>query len=566
MPLANILRGLYDLRGERYVQAIRALNLAQIYMPDAPFLHEKLAWAWIESGHPDAAETVVREGLDVAPTDPGLNFLAGQIALDANNRRAAIGPLSLAQKRSDLRGPAASAYIDALLWLGRPRAANAAVTTLLDEQGEDADLALALGQVLEDHDQLTGALTAYQQSRVQRPADRRSAWGEVRVLLLQGHPDLAADALAPLLSFYPDQPELYVALTRLLFLAGRPGGDVYRTQAVHLTVGDASGRVAIAVGDLLSGHVQAATTVLTDVLDEQPQSAEAHVFLANLHLRQEQPQICLAVLRDALAHVLDPLAATAALIEQTRASCYAALGDATAAAQALDHAWPQLEPQHRDGVLTDVAHQFAQASEAMANGPFQAWLAHLPGISADEGLLARAAFADAYGQGGKTLSQLRTVQAHHAEDAAVLLRLAIAEARYGDVAVAIEQLESLVQQDPFDVERLNALGFTLADTNVRLRDASVWLHRAHRLAPEDSTITDSLGWLFLRQGRLTDACTWLGRAAAAAPQDAEILRHLADAQRASGQIAQARATYQQALTHRPHPLLRRILQKRLSTL
>ena len=84
---------------------------------------------------------------------------------------------------------------------------------------------------------------------------------------------------------------------------------------------------------------------------------------------------------------------------------------------------------------------------------------------------------------------------------------------------AVAELEALVRERPDDPIRVNALGYTLTDAGARLPEASVWVRRAFRLAPDEGFITDSLGWLYFRQGRVAEALGLLLRASRALPGD-----------------------------------------------
>jgi len=73
----------------------------------------------------------------------------------------------------------------------------------------------------------------------------------------------------------------------------------------------------------------------------------------------------------------------------------------------------------------------------------------------------------------------------------------------------------------------NALGYSLADRNIRLDEAKELIERAMKLAPDDFFIVDSLGWVLYRQGRNEEALRHLQRAFDAR-QDGEIAAHLGE--------------------------------------
>ena len=81
--------------------------------------------------------------------------------------------------------------------------------------------------------------------------------------------------------------------------------------------------------------------------------------------------------------------------------------------------------------------------------------------------------------------------------------------------------------DPDYQHAWNALGYSLADRNIRLEEAQGYIEKALELAPDDPYITDSMGWVYFRRGNLDKAEEVL-RKAYALNQDNEIAVHLGE--------------------------------------
>lgn len=117
-----------------------------------------------------------------------------------------------------------------------------------------------------------------------------------------------------------------------------------------------------------------------------------------------------------------------------------------------------------------------------------------------------------------------------------------------------ERMESLLQRvmelNPDDPNAFNALGYSLADRNIRLDEARTLLEKALALRPADPFITDSLAWLEYRQGNVEQA-TKLLQQALAAKQDGEIAAHLIEVLWQTGQQDEARKVLKQALASEP---------------
>ncbi len=125
----------------------------------------------------------------------------------------------------------------------------------------------------------------------------------------------------------------------------------------------------------------------------------------------------------------------------------------------------------------------------------------------------------------------------------------------GDLAAMETHLRAIIEREPDNANALNALGYTLADENLagRLDEAQRLIERAHRLAPDNPAILDSLGWVYYRQGEPETALPWLERAWAAMP-DQEVAAHLIEVLWQLGERERARAlleTAQERFAPRP---------------
>jgi Flp pilus assembly protein TadD len=92
------------------------------------------------------------------------------------------------------------------------------------------------------------------------------------------------------------------------------------------------------------------------------------------------------------------------------------------------------------------------------------------------------------------------------------------------------------------------------------------IRKAVALAPDDASITDSLGWALYKRGKLPDAIETLQRAAASDPTQAEIHEHLGDALFASGRRYEARFAWNAALVTADADLAARVRAKMVAGL
>jgi tetratricopeptide (TPR) repeat protein len=111
-------------------------------------------------------------------------------------------------------------------------------------------------------------------------------------------------------------------------------------------------------------------------------------------------------------------------------------------------------------------------------------------------------------------------------------------------------LRMVIKLKPEHAHAYNALGYSLADRNLRLDEARGLIDQALKLAPDDSYIIDSLGWVLYRQGKNEEALKELQRAYAGRP-DAEIAAHLGEVLWVTGRRSEAQKVWNEALAKTP---------------
>lgn len=107
-------------------------------------------------------------------------------------------------------------------------------------------------------------------------------------------------------------------------------------------------------------------------------------------------------------------------------------------------------------------------------------------------------------------------------------------------------LRALIAAKPDYHHAYNALGYSLADRNVRLPEARELILKALEFAPGDPFISDSLAWVEYRSGNLAEALRILKKAFADKP-DAEIAAHLGEVMWTMGQKDEAIAVWREGL-------------------
>jgi tetratricopeptide (TPR) repeat protein len=107
-------------------------------------------------------------------------------------------------------------------------------------------------------------------------------------------------------------------------------------------------------------------------------------------------------------------------------------------------------------------------------------------------------------------------------------------------------LRELIVKKPDYHHAYNALGFSLAERNVRLPEAKQLVQKALEFAPGDPFISDSLAWVEYRMGNKAEALRILQAAYKERP-DAEIAAHLGEVLWTLGQRDQAQSIFREGI-------------------
>lgn len=111
-------------------------------------------------------------------------------------------------------------------------------------------------------------------------------------------------------------------------------------------------------------------------------------------------------------------------------------------------------------------------------------------------------------------------------------------------------LRKVMTLAPNNQHAYNALGYSLAERNIRLEEALTLVDKALQLAPEDPFILDSMGWVQFRLGRIKEAEISLRKAYELRP-DPEIAVHLGEVLWVKGQREDAKKLWRDATSKDP---------------
>lgn len=206
------------------------------------------------------------------------------------------------------------------------------------------------------------------------------------------------------------------------------------------------------------------------------------------------------------------------------------------------------DAQVRSAVLLDKSGQSVQA---------HALAAQLQQDYPDDPDSLRTAYeldAQLYSQHGehaKAIAAYNRGLAAMPDDPVLIYDRGIEEANAGNTDAALADFRKVLTQNPDNVDAMNALGFTLADTGRDLPEATRLLSKALAAKPDAAAIMDSWGWLQYRLGNLGQAETYLKRAWGR-QQDPDIGVHLGEVLWKLGQHDHAREVFGKVRKLDPH--------------
>ncbi|MDB5951122.1 MAG: hypothetical protein JWR65_2977 [Massilia sp.] len=159
-------------------------------------------------------------------------------------------------------------------------------------------------------------------------------------------------------------------------------------------------------------------------------------------------------------------------------------------------------------------------------------------------LLSEAQILRDAGQLEQAYALMQGAVAKFPGNADLLYDFALLAEKTGRLDVMEKSLRTVIAQAPDNHHAYNALGYSLAERNVRLQEALELIDKAMKLAPGDPFIMDSMGWVQFRLGNLNAAETQL-RQAYTLRSDPEIAVHLGEVLWQKGQKADAQKLWRE---------------------
>ncbi|MGE0383602.1 MAG: XrtA/PEP-CTERM system TPR-repeat protein PrsT [Gammaproteobacteria bacterium] len=559
----------------------------------------------LQLGTPDKAVSVLTPAQQLAPADPHvLTLLANAwMALGRYERsaalleRAAASPAAGSDIRSVqavnrlLRGDtdAALSSLDRIL-KDDPKQARASLLKALAHVRRSEfrqALAIADAQLARQPGNLTwqnlrasalngigdraGARALYEQILRAEPAFLPAAVNLARMDAADGKPGAALQRLKALLKSRPKEPLLYMELARFEDGRGQPRAAIQWLEQGRTAI-DSDIELRIFLTDLLLrvGETERAARVAWEVQARAPDDLTVLDSVVRVQVAQGQKDLA----RVTLKRMADLASSDTKWLYDIamRQLAVDAGGDARYNLGKLVQGSPEFQPawvalieltigQRNAARAAELIRDFQQRWPQSAVGQrlhgdlaliggdvesaierYQIAYTREPGTT--HAVALGAALVSA-GQAQKARTLLREWVAAHPRDVAAMHALAEAELAAGDRAAATEIYRRLVALRPQDAAALNNLAYLLSEADDPA--AQGFAERAHKLAPDDPSASDTLGWILVRQGKAEAGLRLLREAQARSTQSPAIRYHIAVALDALGRRDEARRELDKAL-------------------
>jgi tetratricopeptide (TPR) repeat protein len=147
--------------------------------------------------------------------------------------------------------------------------------------------------------------------------------------------------------------------------------------------------------------------------------------------------------------------------------------------------------------------------------------------------------------------RLKTIVSSDASNTTARLWLGNIEVTNGNQKAALEDFRAVVTAEPGDAQALNNYAYLLAESGGQLTEALKYAQKAKEVSPRVAEYSDTLGWIFYRQGLYSTAVSELERASALPGSHVVTKYHLAMAYAKAGETDRGRAVLKTALKLAP---------------
>lgn len=446
-----------------------------------------------------AAKVIEKE----QPDDPLGHNLKGAAYLGKNDTAAARASFEKAVSIQPTNFPAVVNLVRLDLQEKKPDVAKKRLEALLDKDKKNIQAMTALAGLAQSQGQTKEATVWLERASNENPDALQPAIMLASYYLLIGEKQKALTLAQKLQGSNPGIPDVLEILAQAQFANGdKPAAlETYNKLAV-IKPDSALVQFRIASIHMAMLNQPAASDALKKALTLQPDYLDAQLAQATLEMRKENYDGAIAITRQ---------------IQKQRAKSpvgYAMEGDV-------------LMVQKKPALAVKA---YEQAFAIGKSGPL---------------MIKLHASLNQAGKGKEAAFRLTQWLKEHPADAPTRMYLAGTYLAEKQNKAAIEQYETVLQQDPKYAPALNNLAWLYQQE--KDPRALEYAEKANQLTPDNPATLDTLGWILVEQGDITRGLPLLQKATTIAPEAAEIRYHLVLGLVKSGDKAKARKELEQLL-------------------
>ena len=508
-------RGLVSIASENYYDASVAT--------DDPRVSERAAQLALYARDWERAGQASERWVRLEPESVEAWQLRAQASMQQKDVDTATAAMEQVVKLSD-DGPAEviPSLVDSILRQSDAELGSKVLHRLADRYPDSAEAQFGIGQLAVSNDERDIALQAFERALEIDPDNIETLLARARLQLDAGAGDASLKSVTAYLSRSPDDLSAQLGYARLLIDIGEVDRAADQFEVVHQSFPtDADALYTIGLLALDIGRVKIAESYLLSVV-----ALDKHQDNANFYLGRISDS------RDDYKQAIDRYREVQG-------------GDNFFAAQIRAGGL-----HGQVGEVDESQELFATLRTFTDDKALQIEI-----ISSESRMLNNNDLYD------ESLEVLTDGLNQYNDDTTLLYSRALVAEKLGKTEEFEADLKTVIEVQPDNSYALNALGYFLVDRNERLSEAEGYLEKAYELMPDDAAITDSLGWLYYRQGRYADSIELLQKAYDMLA-DTEIAAHLGEVLWVSGDQAKATKVWEDALRTEPDDdLLNRVMKK-----
>ena len=468
------------------------------------------------------AERMARRWLTLEPDAIEARESLAQVLLRQEKTIEAIAELKYVLENTDDRAKSTQQLLGDLQRDSNTEQGVNVLEALGREFPDDAQFPLGVARLRLGENNREAALQAIDQAMALEPGLSQVVLLRAQILNALGRPAEGFATVESALADDPDNRDMRLGYAQLMVEAGRYDDVGAELEKVYAAAdGDGEVLLTISLLALDSRRIDAADRYLQSLLETGEFPDQANFYLARI--RDQQQEFAEAI------------------------EFYEAVGNSELGITA----------QIRAAELLSVTGDLEGGRDKL-----QMLAAAIPDLSIQPRIItAESRILQEAGESEEAVKVLTEGLTRFPDNAEILYARALAADRVGDTDMLETDLTRLIQMEPDNAHALNALGYHLADANIRLEEAEDYLEKAVQLAPNDAAIMDSLGWLRYRQGNYKEAAELLRTAYALFP-DGEIAAHLGEVLWVDGREPEAKEVWEKGLAVAPdHEKILQVMQK-----